>query len=326
MNPKISVCIPVYNVENYIENCLNSVLTQSFQDFEIIVVNDATPDNSMTIVEHYARHDSRIKIYNNLNNMGLMWTRRESYKKSHGDYICFLDSDDTLPQDALNLLYQAIITSHSDLVSGQIAYLTSNQLSLTSYPNMLLYGDDSEAALKSTLRWEITHNLCGKIYRRELFDSYEYITYEHVVNAEDALLFYQVLNNINKISTIKEVVYNYYLHEESSTNICLNDKSLRGIFLWQKYRYDLICKKYPNLQIDLKKSMVKTLTSLTPSINSRKQINLYLEHYLIPFRINFRVILQYTDLKDSIKSLISYYLYYVVRIIRFTRIKNRNSR
>ena len=216
---KISVCIPLYNVEQHIEKCINSVLQQSLQDFEIIIVNDASPDNSIDKVLSLAKKDSRIRVFNNPKNMGLMWTRREGYKRAIGDYIIFLDSDDTLPPNALEGLYSAIHNTDYDVVCGQIAYITSNNVSLDKYPNRLAYGTDAESAMKSTLRWEITHNLCGKIYKRELLQSYDYDTYEGVVNAEDAILFYQILTNVNRISTIPTVVYNYFMYDNSSSNV-----------------------------------------------------------------------------------------------------------
>lgn len=324
MNPKISVCIPVYNVENYIGKCLESVLSQSFQDFEIVVVNDSTPDKSMDIVSRYAQGDSRIRIFNNPHNMGLMWTRRESYVNAIGDYICFLDSDDTLPKDSLNSLYNAIEQTKSDMVCGQIAYISAQQTSLTSYPNMLSYGDDKTSAMKSALRWEITHNLCGKIYRRELLQSYNYITYEQVINAEDAILFYQLLNNIKKVSLVKDVVYNYYQYGDSSTNAKLTEKALNGIFLWQRHRWEIVQSNYPGLIDDLKQSMTKYLCSLAPSMGSRSMINTYLDRYSVPFKLDIKTIFKYTSHLDRIKCCVLLYFYYAVRVIRNARIRLRS--
>jgi glycosyltransferase involved in cell wall biosynthesis len=322
--PKVSVCIPVYNVEEYIGSCIESVLNQSFQEFEIIIINDSTPDCSMDIVNQYAKMDTRIRVYENSSNMGLMWARREGYLKAKGDYVCFLDSDDTLPKESLELLYNAINESRADIVCGQIAYISAKSTSLTSYPNKLLYGDDSEAALKSTLRWEITHNLCGKIYKRELLQSYKYITYEQVINAEDAILFYQLLPNISKIGVISEVVYNYYQYGDSSTNAVLTDKAINGIFLWQKCRWQIVNELYPHLGFELRRSMVKEMCSLVPSIGSNKIINDSFKRYSVPFVLDLWSILKYTTSYERVKCCVLMYLHRIVRIIRYTRIKSRS--
>ena len=324
MKPVVSVCIPVYNVERYIHSCIMSVLEQTFQDFEIIVVNDSTQDASMQIVESMAINDPRIKIYHNHENLGLMSTRREGYIHASGEYVFFLDSDDTLPKNALGDLYHAITKWNCDVVCGQIAYITSNGISLDKYPNTLKYGNDSKAAMKSALRWEITHNLCGKIFKRELLQSYHYNTFEHVVNAEDAILFYQILTKIESIYTIPNVVYNYYLYDGSSTNVELGSKALKGIFIWQKERYDIINNEYPSLLEDLYISMISYLTGLTPSLNSRKLINEYLHKYQVPFHVNLRNIVEYTPLKKIPKSIMSYYLSGIVKIIRNYRLRHGN--
>lgn len=321
---KISICIPVYNVEQYIERCINSVLQQSFQDFEIIVVNDATPDDSMKIVESIAEKDSRIRIYNNPHNMGLMWTRREGYKRAEGDYIVFLDSDDTLPNNALSRLYSAISDTDSDIVCGQTAYLTPLLTSLKGFSNNLYYGNDAKSALKSVLRWEITHNLWGKIYKRELLQSHSYFTYENVVNAEDALLFYQILPNINKISTIEDVVYNYYYYDTSSSHTLYSDKALRNIFLAEKQRFDIISNKYPSLLPELYTDMILDLTSLARHVKSKKRINQYLSEFKIPLEINLRSIIKYSPSNKLIRCLLFYYCNNIVKVIN--TIQRNNSR
>ena len=322
MKPAISVCIPVYNVEKYIHACIMSVLEQTFQDFEIIVVNDSTQDTSMHIVESIAANDQRIKIYNNPENLGLMYTRRQGYIHANGEYVFFLDSDDTLPRNALWNLYYAITQKNCDVVCGQIVYITSTGTSLDKYPNILNYGNDSNAAMKSTLRWEITHNLCGKIFKREILQSYHYRTFEQVVNAEDAILFYQVLSNVKSIYVIPNVVYNYYLYDDSSTNVELGFKALNGIFLWQKVRYEIINNAYPTLLEDMYVSMISYLTGLAPSLNSRRLINGYLQKYQIPFQVNFKNIVKYTPKKKIPKSIISYYLSGLVKKIRYYRLQH----
>src|SRR5690606_5062403 len=104
----ISIIIPVYKVEKYISRCLDSILNQTFQDFEIILINDASPDNSIKIAESYADKDSRIGIIHNEENSGAGWSRKVGYTNAKGEYITFCDPDDYLPKNALELLYNGI--------------------------------------------------------------------------------------------------------------------------------------------------------------------------------------------------------------------------
>lgn len=112
-NPCVSIIIPVYKVEKHISRCLDSILNQTFQDFEIILVNDASPDNSRTIGERYSENDKRIKIIDNKENSGAAWSRMVGYSNALGKYITFYDPDDFLPHNALELLYNAIIQDNT---------------------------------------------------------------------------------------------------------------------------------------------------------------------------------------------------------------------
>lgn len=111
----ISVIMPVYNVENYIEKCLDSVCNQSFKDLEIICVNDGSTDNSLKLLEDYAKRDSRIKIITQENG-GIGHARNTGLKNATGEYVLFVDSDDFLCENSLDELYYNINSNNSDLV------------------------------------------------------------------------------------------------------------------------------------------------------------------------------------------------------------------
>ena len=173
---KVSICIPVYNVEKYIRRCLESLLNQTYHDLEIIIVNDSTPDNSMSIVCEYAEIDHRIIVLNHEHNKGLMEARRTAYMNATGDYITFLDSDDYLPENSIETLVNCINASGADVVSGLIEYISDNG-ERSIWPNTLRYGEDKVSVLKSLLKKEFGHNLCSKIFKRELLQQNEYKSY-----------------------------------------------------------------------------------------------------------------------------------------------------
>lgn len=254
---KISVIIPVYNVEKYIERCLQSILGQTFRDFEIVIVNDCTPDGAMDIIRRYEAQDSRITIYENSQNMGLMWTRMVGYTNARGEYFVFCDSDDYLPNAALQTLYDKITTSRADIIVGSHQYFPVVGSS-TTRKNTLKFGCDSNAVYKSLLRHELSHSLCGKIFSRTLFDKHKYITYKNHTNAEDAILFYQLIYNIKAVVAIDDVVYNYMQNIESSSNRRLSNAQLKQMITFYNMRNRLL-----GANDELKKMLVIDNQNLT---------------------------------------------------------------
>lgn len=244
--PKVSVCVPVYNVEQYIGRCIESIQEQSLKDIEIIVVNDCTPDDSMKIVRAYAAKDNRIKIVEHEKNRGLMMARRTGYMVASGDYITFCDSDDSLPNNALETLYSAAVSENADVVSGTIQYIPVEKYPYL-WPNKMVYGSDKISVYKSLLKNECGHNLCSRVFRRDLLQGYPYRTFEGATNGEDGILFYQIVDNATKIIAIDSVVYKYYQNMSSSSNIRLNERALWSILVLNSIRVQ-ITSRYPELR------------------------------------------------------------------------------
>jgi len=113
--PVISILVPIYNAENYLKRCLDSILAQSFKDFEVILVNDGSSDNSGVIAEEYARKDGRIKVVHQQNS-GPSMARNKGIALSIGDYIGFVDADDWLEPDMYQKMYAAVLDDNSDIV------------------------------------------------------------------------------------------------------------------------------------------------------------------------------------------------------------------
>lgn len=310
--PKISVAIPVYNVEKYIARCLDSVINQTLQDIEIVVVNDKSPDKSMQTVKEYANKDSRIKIIEHDNNQGLMCARRTGYLNSSSEYVFFLDSDDALPSDALESLYDKALQSRSDIVAGILAYITPKGTEESSYPCSLKYGDNRKAVIKSTLLWEMTHTLCGKLFKYSLFEGKEYTTFEHYTNGEDGILYYQILNNVNKVSCIDKVVYLYYQNSESSTQAKYTNKTIRSILQFYNFRYQCV-KQDESLKSVLDFATIRDLSILSGDGYKRKRINDLLNETSIPLRLNFKTIIRKCGFNEGIKNIMRVYVLSILR-------------
>ena len=116
-NPRISIIVPAYNIENYIEQCLDSIVHQPFRDIEIICVEDCSTDNTLSVLEFFADKDTRIKVITHDKNKGLSAARNTGIDASAGTYILYLDSDDYLLPDALQRMWEAVQENNLDLLT-----------------------------------------------------------------------------------------------------------------------------------------------------------------------------------------------------------------
>lgn len=303
--PLVSIVIPVYNVEKYIRRCLMSIQQQSLSNIEIIVVNDCTPDNSMAIVEKFAKDDKRIRIINHEKNMGLMWTRRTGYMSATGDYITFCDSDDCLPPIAIEKLYRAAIESDADIVCGNYIYITTKGEEII-HKNELRYGCYNINFLKSLLRHEMVKTLWGKLFKASLLQNHKYHTYEHVTNGEDGCLLYQVVANTNKIIMIDDIVYNYMQNLTSSTQRRFNDDAIKSICISNKIMHNIV-SSYPELYTDLNRCITNKLCGLyIMGYNKNTDLSKHISENGLSHYISFKNIVMYLYPFQIIKGIIRY--------------------
>ena len=305
-NPKISVIIPVYNVEKYIKRCLDSLLNQTFKDFEVVVVNDATPDQSMVFVEDFLKKWEKVTIVEHEKNMGLMWTRRTGYQAAKGDYFVFLDSDDWLPDNALEIFQKEIIKTNADIVCG--AYTIMNDEGPVNIKqNQLNYGNTSEAVCKSMLKNEFSHCIWGKIFNADLFRLYKYDTFKNFTNGEDGLLFYQLLQNAKQIVSLPESVYFYYRNLMSSTNVKLSNQAIESIVIANTYCAQ-VKHLYPKLTKDIDSRISSALVNLMYSTKESSLIFNLIEKYKLSYYVKNETILRSHSLINSLKLLIKKYI------------------
>lgn len=247
MSKKVSVVVPVYNVEKYVGKCLESILKQTMQDFEIIVVDDCTPDGSMAVVKSYAEKDPRIKIVTHEANRGLMQARKSGYSVVEGDYLMFCDSDDFLPSDAMESMVGEAIRTSADVVSGDLILFYPESGKETRRFSHLRYGNDALSVYKSMLLEEYHHNLCGKLFKTSILQSFEYVTLEHFTNGEDGYLFYQIMEHVKKVVHIDKPVYYYLQNMLSSSKVRLGRNAIRSICLLNQLRIQ-IAHRHPEIK------------------------------------------------------------------------------
>lgn len=225
-SPLLSIIIPVYNVEQYLQRCLDSVYSQDLKDFEVVAVNDCSTDSSCDILSGYQVKHNNIRIYNHPQNMGLMYARYTGYRNASGKYFVFLDSDDYLPTNALSILYNTIEDGKYDVVKTGYTVVDNNSTEISVYSpcNCVMSGKEYYEYI---LLERIKHNLWGAIYSRRLFDNITYETYTGQTNSEDLMLSLQLATHIKHLKYLNRSTYYYFENQESSSRKRFSDKNLQ---------------------------------------------------------------------------------------------------
>ena len=224
--PKVSVIVPVYNVEKFLPRCLDSIINQTLKDIEIICINDGSPDNSLQILEDYAKKDSRIRIINQ-ENSGPSVSRNKGILMAQGEYIGFVDSDDWLDVDFYEKLYAAAQKYDADIAACGIKVY--RKYSRVNY--MLKYTkescvDDLERKLYLCDVPE-TCNVWNKIYRTTFIKNNN-IEFEVGINfGEDVSFTMEALYFSENLVTIPNTLYNYDRLNVNSIVRTKSDKLIR---------------------------------------------------------------------------------------------------
>lgn len=221
----ISIIIPVFNGAKYIEKCYESLLNQTYSDFEIVFVNDGSTDNSSSILNKLADNDDRIKVITQ-ENKGVIFAREKGIKESTGSYVLFLDIDDTLPDDTLAIYNSCLPNNAIDIFIGSMNLLIDSRSRVRE--NKKSNGEviDSLEYTKQLLvsgGWE----LCGKLYKKELFD--QEIIYPHLRIGEDAAILFQLVMRAEKISFLNKNLYSYIINTTSASNIQSSEYAEEGL-------------------------------------------------------------------------------------------------
>ena len=198
--PKFSIIIPVYNVEQYIKECLESLKKQTYQDFEVIIVNDGTKDNSMEIVKEYP-----YKVINQTN-QGLSIARNTGVKHAKGEYIIFLDSDDYLEPNTMLKIFE-VLDNNQDVVRFQIKE-TFEDGSIKEYPEKPFQGLNGEEAFGKIVKYHFVENAWCYAIKRSYYQKEKFSFAPGTVH-EDFGLIPLVIRKAKIINSINFIGYNY---------------------------------------------------------------------------------------------------------------------
>lgn len=218
--PKVSIIIPVYNVEKYLRQCLDSVVNQTLKDIEIICVNDGSTDNSLQILKEYADSDRRIKIIEQKENQGQGVAKNLALETSIGEYVCFVDSDDWLELDALQTLYDYANKNNADYVEFLLNRYDTETKSYENIKQDYSYHEDkiytNADMIKNLFAVPIYSN--NKLLKREFLKTLDIKFFDFKLG-EDHIVTIKSRLFANRICFLNKVFYHYRRNKNSSTNI-----------------------------------------------------------------------------------------------------------
>lgn len=218
MQPLVSVIVPVYKVEKYLENCVESILNQSYKNLEIILVDDGSPDRGGEICENYAKNDPRIVVIKKENG-GLSSARNAGMRVAKAAYWCFVDSDDWIADNMIELMMECF-TSDIDLVCcGRVLRGFKRDTALL-IKNSVCF-NSAQAIEYALFDKEIGIAAWGKIYRKSLFDNIGFP--EGEIN-EDAAIMLQIFHRARKIFVLDKALYYYRYNAEGISKSAYNTK------------------------------------------------------------------------------------------------------
>lgn len=258
---KISIIVPIYNIEEYIEKCIDSVISQTYKDWELILVNDGSTDNSEKICEEYALKDSRIKVIHKENG-GLPSARKAGLEIAKGDFIFHLDGDDFIPENTLEILINKQKECDADIVIGDFQVVRGEQYCeiFNDYKFSFLNNIEYTKQLLNVGAFFVW----GKLIRANINKNIEIPL--DIQYTEDAIAMIQIANNAKKIAKVDAITY-YYLKRENAYTSSISKKNLI-----QWYKSSVFIENYI-------KSTNKELINSEEFIRFKlNQIAIYLQH------------------------------------------------
>ena len=242
----ISVVVPIYNSEDTIGSCIESILQQTVTDIELLLIDDGSADATAAIIDHYGRLDRRITVVHQPNK-GRTEARAEGVRRSHGEWLAFVDSDDALPVHSLELL-NAKATTDVDIVLGNGYTLPAEQRKLIPMSDFRHLAVRAEGTIG--VPW-------GSLYRRRLLTPWLFSVPRHIVNGEDYLFWLRLVFSTDRpVAVVYESVYDKGAEHTSSTfkwtaDYCYELNELRKasipLQLHEEYQDEMLCDRLENM-------------------------------------------------------------------------------
>jgi len=323
MGIKVSVIVPIYNTEQYLQKCINSILNQSFKDFEMILVNDGSTDRSVEIIEKYKTESSNIVVINK-ENAGLGQARNSALEICNGDYIAFVDSDDCIELDMLKLMYSKSLEQDLDILICNYKFVDVNGVRIRD-DNVILNDNEIIDNIECIKRFLVTNTIegfaCNKLFKKELFHNYN-IRYPKAMKYEDIPTTMSLLSKANRIGFIDKELYNYLLRENSitSTKTIENTKDYINAHLMvgdilENNSIDSLQKEYDYFY---SKRVINEVYRFLRTNNNKEENKLFAEDMIKYMKkiskYNICMSNKYYKKIELLKVMIKFYLYYIYLI------------
>lgn len=229
LNKKVSIIVPVYNVEEYLPDCLNSLINQTYSDLEIILINDGSKDDSLKILNSFAEKDSRIKVFNNENH-GVSYTRNFGIENSTGDYIAFVDSDDIISEKYIEVLVDLLEKNNADMSVCSYTCFTKEQPIFLNSDNNKVFTKDLETAFYTVT----IGGIAGKLYKKNIIAANELKVDESIFVCEDLLFNIQYVAFCKSLAFNSSKLYGYRQRESSAVH---TNVSYKWFTVLKSYKY-----------------------------------------------------------------------------------------
>lgn len=244
-NSLVSIIVPIYNAEKYIDNCVTSVVNQTYSKWELLLIDDGSSDNSGVICDNYSRPNSRIRVVHQ-KNLGVSAARNRGIECAKGEYITFLDADDTLPRESLEILVHSLVNNNADVAMG----VTCGEKWENHSGVEVWKGEDG-------LRYSLmddpyTCAAWGKLYRRELIGETRFD--EEIKINEDSLFVFQIMCQKPVCVCIDKEIYQYIQVSGSASKSAFSEKYF-DILKVSDLKYKKIEEQFPQMH-DLAKNML----------------------------------------------------------------------
>jgi glycosyltransferase involved in cell wall biosynthesis len=231
MIPKLSIIIPVYNAEKYLDQCLQSVLNQSFTDFELLLINDGSKDRSGEICDINAEKDQRIKVFHQ-QNAGPAKARNTGIKVARGEYLTFVDADDTIEKEYYEDMMKIADQLHPDILISSIKQPGKKSIANTSFPKDVLLKSNQikEKILSSYYGGNLSQipSLCNKLYKKTFIHMNNLLIDETRVRAEDYWFNFYAFKNAETCYAVDKAYYNYNTAVEGSVMRTFREDQFQG--------------------------------------------------------------------------------------------------
>lgn len=248
----ISVIIPAYNAEKYIERCIRSIQNQTYQNVEIIVVNDGSADGTEAAARRCGVQDARIRVFSQ-ENKGVSAARNRGMEEAKGEYLAFVDADDTLPAEAMEVLMKKLLEERADIVSGSARAIYDDGTVKEGTIGSGIWTE--KQALEMSLRDDPhTYSVWGKIYRKEFVGSTRFEEKKCV--HEDSFFLFECFQKEPKMVCLEECVYEYHILQNSSSREAFSEKYY-DILYFARRKEQIVREQYPQYESLARNMLVK---------------------------------------------------------------------